>query len=192
MMNFGRILNTMFGEGRAGSEESDSMARVHFNMGQGGGLSDGGTGMTDLARMYMDSVRPAAPMPAQQPVEPQPAQQPVEPQPAPQAIPPQAMMSLMRPPAMPNFNVTPASGTRPGNFRPTQMNFAVPAPTLLARMMGQNQQRPAFNITPASGTKPKNYRPMQMAMNTPSPAGPDVLMQIMNMMRRPSNPFGQG
>ncbi len=189
----------------------DGIAQAQFNAAQSGALSDGGGAMTDLARMFSQSVAPDRSLDTMatdraalgqelqnsgsatpQGMPPQPfTPTVVAPPPQPLAPPiaaPQAM-GMIAPPQMAQFNITPASGAKPKNYQPAQMAFTPPSPTLLAQIMGRGQQGPAFSVTPSSGTRPRNFRPMQMTMSPPSPVGQQALMQILAMMRGPTNPF---
>ena len=106
-----------------------------------------------------------------------------------------SIFDLIRAPQPAQFAVTPASGTKPKNYRPTQVAMTgIPAPTVFALNPSALPQN-AFDITPARGSKPKNYRPTQITMNAPQLAGPQAMQQMLALMQgnaTPFAPFGQG
>lgn len=120
---------------------------------------------------------------------------------APSAFPAQNISSifdLVRVPSPGQFNVTAASGTKPKNYKPTQINMSgIPTPSVFSLLgLGDTVADP-FTVTPASGTKPKNYKPVQISMNMPSLAGPEAMQQMLAMMGNnygatPFAPNGQG
>ena len=214
-MSFGSILKTMFGpdgmpqqgadpramspEERAKYDEAqrqgansnmyDALARSFFESGQAGSMD--GSNVMDMAKAYSQAYSSMADGAQTKPQSAVQSLLGVDPSQLPQKTAPVAPA----PPPQTAFNVTPASGGKVGNYRPTQLSFTAPQPSVLAAM-GLPQQNAGFEITPASGTKAKNYRPMQMAVNAPQPAGPDVMAQIMAAMNSggitPFAPYGQG
>lgn len=179
-MNFGSIFKTLFSDskGQANVSDTDSggvLARQFFDANQGGATD--GSGMTDLARLW-DSTR-AQPAPAPAPA----------PTPAPQGVSP-STMQLIGPPQAGNINITAPTGTKMKNYVPARMSMSVPAPTALARLGLVQPQASPFQVTLPTGTKDKNYRPASMTMTPPSAVGPQGLMQVLALMRRPQSPFG--
>lgn len=166
----------------------DSLARSFFESAQGGNMD--GSNLVNMAKAYTEGLSPQQAQGQQKPVSALESVLGIDPSQLPQKAAPVSPAA----PSQTAFNVTPASGSKGSNYRPTQLSFSAPQPSVLAAM-GLPQQNAGFTITPASGTKPKNYRPMQMAVNAPQPAGPDVMAQIMAAMSgggvTPFAPYGQ-
>lgn len=155
-----------------------------------------------MAQPQMAPMPQTAPMPQAAPAMPQATPgmpTPLTPtMPAGLATPQNATVSifdLVGAPQPAQFDVTAASGTKPKNYQPTQVEMTgVPTPSVFALNPGALPQN-AFDVTAASGTKPKNYQPTQVTMNAPQLAGPQAMQQMLALMRgtaTPFSPYGQG
>lgn len=108
-----------------------------------------------------------------------------------------SIFGLIQPPQQAQFNMTPASGTKPKNYVPVQVGMSgMPAASVFAMPGAGVLPQQVFNVTPASGTKPKNYKPTQITMNAPQLAGPQAMQQMLALMGgmnpTPFAPNGQG
>ena len=154
----------------------DSLARSFFESTQGGNTD--GSNLVDMAKAYSQSYSQQQAQEQQKPKSALESVLGIDPSQLPQKAAPQQTA----------FNVTPASGGKTSNYRPMQLSFTAPQPTIGAAL-GLPQQNPGFVVTPATGKKVGNYKPMQMAVNAPQAAGPDVMAQIMAAMRGGATPF---
>lgn len=207
-MSFGSIFKTMFGpdgmpqqgadpstmtpEQKAKYQEEqrqaanagmyDSLARSFFESAQGGNMD--GSNLVDMAKAFSQGYSPQQAQEQQKPKSALESVLGVDASQLPQKAAPQQTA----------FNVTPASGGKVGNYRPTQLSFTAPQPAIGAAL-GLPQQNPGFVVTPATGEKAGNYKPIQMAVNAPQAAGPQALAQVLAMMNggaTPFAPYGQG
>lgn len=108
-----------------------------------------------------------------------------------------SIFDLIRPPQQAQFNMTPASGSKPKNYTPVKVGVSgMPAASVFALPGAGALPQQVFNVTPASGTKPKNYKPTQISMNAPQLAGPQAMQQMLALMGgmnpTPFAPNGQG
>jgi hypothetical protein len=213
-MNLGSIFKTMFGsDGRPRQQNADNMtpeekakeaqrqelngamgaelARSFFEASQNG-VTDG-SNLVGMGKAYSEQFIPkeeAKPASAVQSL------LGIDPSQLPQKAAPNAPQ-MVQPPSAPAMNITPASGTKPGNYRPAQLSFTPGVPSMLANMgLVAPQPLPAFMVTQPTGTKSKNYKPATMTVNAPRPVGPQAMAQIMAAMNNggatPFAPYGQG
>lgn len=110
-----------------------------------------------------------------------------------------SIFDLIGPQAQAQFNVTPATGSKPKNYTPVKVGMNnIPLPSVFALMGGGQQMESPFTVTAATGTKPKNYKPVSIEMNAPQMAGPQAMQQMLAMMSQagygatPFSPYGQG
>lgn len=186
MMGLGEILGQL-GIGKSGGQQQssgggidfDSIAKSWLAASQSGSLSDGSDTMSDFGQMFNGGGRQMSALGQAASAIDEAAQQ------APAATP----VAMIQPPSFGGFNVTDARGTKPGNYRPTQLAFDTPTPSVL-QMFGLGGGG-SFDVTPASGGKPKNYRPMELNMTAPQPVGAQNLQQILMAMNSGQlAPFG--
>lgn len=108
-----------------------------------------------------------------------------------------SIFDLIRAPQQGQFNVTPATGSKPKNYTPVKVGMSgIPVASVFAMPGANPLPQQVFNVTPASGSKPKNYKPTQVSMSAPQLAGPVAMQQMLALMGglnpTPFAPNGQG